>query len=98
MYCRRRLFLHTHLHTCGVWLPCALTIAVHIFVSTIKRSWRFAAVMAAVIRLLPAVAVLLYSCPGAGCWQQDVLELGDADFDYLAKEHETMLVKFYAPW
>eukprot|EP00064_Thunnus_orientalis_P022829 superscaffoldBa00008055_g23049 len=28
----------------------------------------------------------------------DVLELGDADFDYLATEHETMLVKFYAPW
>uniref|UniRef100_A0A672ZFT1 Protein disulfide-isomerase n=1 Tax=Sphaeramia orbicularis TaxID=375764 RepID=A0A672ZFT1_9TELE len=29
---------------------------------------------------------------------RDVLELGDADFDYLATEHETMLVKFYAPW
>ncbi|KAL2080490.1 hypothetical protein ACEWY4_024283 [Coilia grayii] len=27
-----------------------------------------------------------------------VLELGDTDFDYLAAEHETMLVKFYAPW
>ncbi|XP_076157581.1 protein disulfide isomerase family A, member 8 [Alosa pseudoharengus] len=27
-----------------------------------------------------------------------VLELGDADFDYLAAEQETMLVKFYAPW
>lgn len=27
-----------------------------------------------------------------------VLELGDADFDYMAAEHETMLVKFYAPW
>uniref|UniRef100_A0A7N6A4T0 Protein disulfide-isomerase A3 n=1 Tax=Anabas testudineus TaxID=64144 RepID=A0A7N6A4T0_ANATE len=28
----------------------------------------------------------------------NVLELGHADFDYLAAEHETMLVKFYAPW
>lgn len=27
-----------------------------------------------------------------------VLELGDVDFDYHAAEHETMLVKFYAPW
>uniref|UniRef100_H3CG96 Protein disulfide-isomerase n=1 Tax=Tetraodon nigroviridis TaxID=99883 RepID=H3CG96_TETNG len=54
--------------------------------------------MAAAIRLLSTATVLLYSFPGAGCWHQDVLELGDADFDYLAKEHETMLVKFYAPW
>ncbi|KAL2084549.1 hypothetical protein ACEWY4_020067 [Coilia grayii] len=28
----------------------------------------------------------------------DVLELGDADFDYIAAEHETMLVEFFAPW
>ncbi|KAJ8273537.1 hypothetical protein GJAV_G00102730 [Gymnothorax javanicus] len=28
----------------------------------------------------------------------DVLELSDSDFDYTAAEHETMLVKFYAPW
>lgn len=54
--------------------------------------------MAVVIRLLSTVTVLLYSFPAAGCGHQDVLELGDADFDYLAKEHETMLVKFYAPW
>ncbi|CAL8293129.1 unnamed protein product [Merluccius merluccius] len=32
------------------------------------------------------------------CERRDVLELGDADFDYLAAEHETMLVMFYAPW
>ncbi|TRZ01353.1 hypothetical protein DNTS_033244 [Danionella cerebrum] len=30
--------------------------------------------------------------------RSDVLELKDADFDYLAPEHETLLVKFYAPW
>ncbi|XP_067266902.1 protein disulfide isomerase family A, member 8 isoform X2 [Chanodichthys erythropterus] len=30
--------------------------------------------------------------------RSDVLELRDADFDYLAPEHETLLVKFYAPW
>lgn len=28
----------------------------------------------------------------------DVLELGDADFDYIAAEHDTMLVEFFAPW
>ncbi|KAL6457538.1 hypothetical protein MHYP_G00345010 [Metynnis hypsauchen] len=28
----------------------------------------------------------------------DVVELRDADFDYAAAEHETLLVKFYAPW
>lgn len=51
--------------------------------------------MAAVARLL---SVLLLCCPLAACTRTDVLELGDADFDYLAAEHETMLVKFYAPW
>nr|XP_061786860.1 protein disulfide-isomerase A3-like [Nerophis lumbriciformis] len=30
--------------------------------------------------------------------RRDVLELGDADFDYLASEQDTMLVNFYAPW
>lgn len=30
--------------------------------------------------------------------RSDVLELRDADFDYLAPEQETLLVKFYAPW
>ncbi|XP_063054627.1 protein disulfide-isomerase A3-like [Engraulis encrasicolus] len=28
----------------------------------------------------------------------DVLDLGDADFDYIAAEHDTMLVEFFAPW
>ncbi|KAK7878005.1 hypothetical protein WMY93_031351 [Mugilogobius chulae] len=41
---------------------------------------------------------LLVSFPAAGAARRDVLELADADFDYLATEHETMLVKFYAPW
>lgn len=53
--------------------------------------------MAAVFRLVSTVSFLLYCFPGAST-RQDVLELGDADFDYLATEHETMLVKFYAPW
>ncbi|KAG9279612.1 protein disulfide-isomerase A3-like [Astyanax mexicanus] len=30
--------------------------------------------------------------------RSDVVELTDVDFDYVAAEHETMLVKFYAPW
>lgn len=29
--------------------------------------------------------------------EQDVLELGDSDFDSIG-EHETALVMFYAPW
>ena len=28
----------------------------------------------------------------------DVLELGDSDFDGTLEEHETALVMFYAPW
>ncbi|XP_036001321.1 protein disulfide-isomerase A3 [Fundulus heteroclitus] len=55
--------------------------------------------MMPVIPLLSAVSLALLSlCPTALCARRDVLELGDADFDYLATEHETMLVKFYAPW
>ncbi|XP_044028040.1 protein disulfide-isomerase A3-like [Siniperca chuatsi] len=55
--------------------------------------------MAAAVRVLPAVTFALLSCfPAAVSSRRDVLELGDADFDYLATEHETMLVKFYAPW
>ncbi|KAM9838750.1 protein disulfide isomerase family A, member 8 [Aulostomus maculatus] len=54
---------------------------------------------AAAARLLPAIALaVLSSLPAAGSARRDVLELGDADFDYLAADHETMLVKFYAPW
>lgn len=47
--------------------------------------------------LLPALGLALLEAAGAAA-RTDVLELGDADFDYLATEHETMLVKFYAPW
>ncbi|XP_029369297.1 protein disulfide-isomerase A3-like isoform X2 [Echeneis naucrates] len=55
--------------------------------------------MAAAVRLLPVVTFMLMSCfPDTSSSRRDVLELGDADFDYLATEHETMLVKFYAPW
>ncbi|XP_034401533.1 protein disulfide-isomerase A3-like isoform X3 [Cyclopterus lumpus] len=55
--------------------------------------------MAAAARLLPAVALALWSgFPAAVSSRRDALELGDADFDYLATEHETMLVTFYAPW
>ncbi|KAG8004780.1 Protein disulfide-isomerase A3 [Nibea albiflora] len=53
--------------------------------------------MAHSVRLFPAVSVL--SCLlTAVCARRHVLELGDADFDYLAAEHETMLLMFYAPW
>lgn len=55
--------------------------------------------MAATVRLLPAITLSLLLCfPALASARRDVLELGDADFDYLATEHETMLVKFYAPW
>ncbi|XP_034017088.1 protein disulfide-isomerase A3-like [Thalassophryne amazonica] len=48
--------------------------------------------------LFPALTFVLLSLPAAELARRDVLELGYADFDYLATEHETMLVKFYAPW
>uniref|UniRef100_A0AAQ5ZS45 Thioredoxin domain-containing protein n=1 Tax=Amphiprion ocellaris TaxID=80972 RepID=A0AAQ5ZS45_AMPOC len=56
--------------------------------------------MAASVHLFPTCVCLVLLCrlPAAVCSRRDVLELGDADFDYLATEHETMLVKFYAPW
>ncbi|KAM6900062.1 protein disulfide isomerase family A, member 8 [Xenentodon cancila] len=55
--------------------------------------------MVAAVRLLPVFTFALLSCfPAAVSSRRDVIELGDADFDYLATEHETMLVKFYAPW
>ncbi|KAM6974573.1 protein disulfide-isomerase A3-like [Tautogolabrus adspersus] len=55
--------------------------------------------MEAAVRLFPAITFVLLSCfPAAESSRRDVLEFGDADFDYLATEHETMLVKFYAPW
>ncbi|XP_056154325.1 protein disulfide isomerase family A, member 8 [Lampris incognitus] len=43
---------------------------------------------------------LLCVCAAAAALSSrgDVLELRDAEFDYLAAEHETMLVTFYAPW
>ncbi|XP_030644331.1 protein disulfide isomerase family A, member 8 [Chanos chanos] len=42
------------------------------------------------------LSVFISAAPVLG--RSDVLVLTDADFDYLAAEHETMLVKFYAPW
>ncbi|CAI5644618.1 protein disulfide isomerase family A, member 8 isoform X4 [Oreochromis niloticus] len=55
--------------------------------------------MAPTLGFFPAVTlVVLSGFPAAVSSRRDVLELGDADFDYLATEHETMLVKFYAPW
>lgn len=56
-------------------------------------------VMAPTLGFFPVVTlVVLSGFPAAVSSRRDVLELGDADFDYLATEHETMLVKFYAPW
>lgn len=54
--------------------------------------------MAAALFFFCASFLLLPRFPAAGSARKDVLELADADFDYLATEHETMLVKFYAPW
>ncbi|KAJ8000197.1 hypothetical protein DPEC_G00202340 [Dallia pectoralis] len=54
--------------------------------------------MASVRSLIPSVTLLFLVFCGAVVARGDVLQLGDADFDYLAAEHETMLVKFYAPW
>ncbi|XP_057684504.1 protein disulfide-isomerase A3-like isoform X2 [Corythoichthys intestinalis] len=60
-------------------------------------------VMAASARQRLALAVCCLglfaaSASGGGGGGGDVIALGDADFDYLATEHDTMLVKFYAPW
>uniref|UniRef100_A0A671P586 Protein disulfide-isomerase A3 n=1 Tax=Sinocyclocheilus anshuiensis TaxID=1608454 RepID=A0A671P586_9TELE len=41
-------------------------------------------------------ALCVWSSAARG--RSDALELKDADFDYIAPEHETLLVKFYAPW
>uniref|UniRef100_A0A672NBF7 protein disulfide-isomerase n=1 Tax=Sinocyclocheilus grahami TaxID=75366 RepID=A0A672NBF7_SINGR len=41
-------------------------------------------------------ALCVWSSAARG--RSDVLELKDADFDYIAPEHETLLGKFYAPW
>lgn len=55
--------------------------------------------MAPTLGFFPVVTlVVLSGFPAAVSSRRDVLELGDADFDYLATEHEIMLVKFYAPW
>lgn len=54
--------------------------------------------MASFLSLIPAFTLSVVIFCGAVVARGDVLELGDADFDYLAAEHETMLVKFYAPW
>ncbi|XP_028819306.1 protein disulfide-isomerase A3-like isoform X2 [Denticeps clupeoides] len=43
-----------------------------------------------------ALGLLTAAEPGAA--RSAVLELTDADFDYMAAELETLLVKFYAPW
>ncbi|ALC40739.1 ERp60 [Drosophila busckii] len=47
----------------------------------------------------PVAALLIFGliafATGA---EQDVLELGDADFESTLKQHETTLVMFYAPW
>ncbi|XP_061680725.1 protein disulfide isomerase family A, member 8 [Syngnathoides biaculeatus] len=46
-----------------------------------------------------AAAFLLFLLfPASASSRGDVLVLGDADFDYLASERDTMLVMFYAPW
>ncbi|XP_075996293.1 protein disulfide-isomerase A3-like [Genypterus blacodes] len=45
-----------------------------------------------------AVCLALVSLLAAVSGRKNALELGDADFDYLSSEHETMLVSFYAPW
>ncbi|XP_077600193.1 protein disulfide-isomerase A3-like [Stigmatopora nigra] len=49
-------------------------------------------------QLLPVLSCFFGLFAGSASSRGDVLTLGDADFDYLATEHDTMLVKFYAPW
>nr|NP_001003517.1 protein disulfide isomerase family A, member 8 precursor [Danio rerio]AAH77131.1 Zgc:100906 [Danio rerio] len=44
------------------------------------------------------LCILVCSLSSSAREHSDVLKLTDADFDYLAPEHETLLVKFYAPW
>ncbi|XP_066158872.1 protein disulfide-isomerase A3 [Euwallacea fornicatus] len=41
---------------------------------------------------------VLYIASSALATEEDVLELGDSDFDSKLAEHETALVMFYAPW
>ncbi|XP_058260746.1 protein disulfide isomerase family A, member 8 [Hemibagrus wyckioides] len=48
------------------------------------------------ILLFCVLSAVVWSCVLAG--RSDVMELKDLDFDYIAAEQETMLVKFYAPW
>lgn len=49
--------------------------------------------------LVPALSFFLLTCCSVSrSARRDVLDLADTDFDYLAAEHETMLVLFYAPW
>lgn len=50
------------------------------------------------IRVFFGVLLCLCVLRSSSCARSDVLELRDSDFDYLAPEHETLLVKFYAPW
>ncbi|XP_066530035.1 protein disulfide isomerase family A, member 8 [Hoplias malabaricus] len=46
---------------------------------------------------LSCLVLLCFYCSRVGA-RSNVMELGDSDFDYVVAEHETMLVKFYAPW
>ncbi|GAA6065494.1 protein disulfide isomerase family A, member 8, partial [Tachysurus ichikawai] len=48
------------------------------------------------ILLFCVLSAVVWSSVLAG--RSDVMELNDLDFDYIADEQETMLVKFYAPW
>lgn len=42
-----------------------------------------------------AISLIIYSCSAR---EEDVLDLGDSDFESKIAEHETALVMFYAPW
>lgn len=42
-----------------------------------------------------AICLLFYTCSAR---EEDVLDLGDSDFESRIAEHETALVMFYAPW
>ncbi|KAG7457903.1 hypothetical protein MATL_G00232190 [Megalops atlanticus] len=53
--------------------------------------------MATLLSFSPFVLVCALAV-GAALARSDVLELSDADFDYTAAEHDTMLVEFFAPW
>ena len=47
---------------------------------------------------MKVLSCLLIALAVAGCMAEDVVELGDSDFDATLETMDTALVMFYAPW